>query len=122
TEGTKGGSWFNVNETLIDKNDIDCVWREKILTRDNKQRSIYQIWSPVAAMVLFIKLHLPLRTYQIRMLDSGEADTLRYENGIWINNPHTFALKNYSKGIFRQFKDNLMGLVSTGLYISTNKT
>lgn len=122
TEGTKGGSWCNVNETLIDKNDIDCVWREKILTRDNKQRSIYQIWSPVAAMVLFIKLHLPLRTYQIRMLDSGEADTLRYENGIWINNPHTFALKNYSKGIFRQFKDNLMGLVSTGLYISTNKT
>ncbi|WP_318432416.1 gamma-mobile-trio integrase GmtZ [Photobacterium leiognathi] len=73
-------------------------------------------------MVLFIKLHLPLRTYQVRMLDSGEADTLRYEKGNWIKNPYGFALNHYSKGVFRQFKDNATGLESTGLYISTNKT
>lgn len=119
---TRSGEWFEVNESLIDKNDLDCVWRSKEVTRSSKRITIHQIWSPVTSMVLFIKLHLPLRTYQVRMLDSGEADTLRYENGNWIENPHKFALNRYSKGVFRQFKDNATGLESTGLYISTNKT
>uniref|UniRef100_UPI000D0FE0EF gamma-mobile-trio integrase GmtZ n=1 Tax=Aeromonas veronii TaxID=654 RepID=UPI000D0FE0EF len=121
-QGTQGGDWFEVDESLIDKNDLDCMWRSKEITRDNKRITIHQIWSPVASMVLFIKLHLPLRTYQVRMLDSGEADTLRYEHGNWIENPHEFTLNRYSKGVFRQFKDHATGLKSTGLYISTNKT
>ncbi|MGH1399977.1 MAG: gamma-mobile-trio integrase GmtZ [Acinetobacter tandoii] len=121
-QGNQGGDWFEVDESLIDKNDLDCVWRSKEITRSNMRITIHQIWSPVTSMVLFIKLHLPLRTYQVRMLDSGEADKLRYENGNWIKNPHNFALNSYSKGVFRQFKDNAVGLESTGLYISTNKT
>lgn len=125
---TRGGDWFEVDESLIDKNDPDCVWRSKEVLRIPKggktpvSTVIHQIWSPVGSMVLLIKLHLPLRTYQVRMLDSGEADTLRYEKGNWIQNPHGFALNHYSKGVFRQFKDNATGLESTGLYISTNKT
>ncbi|KJF97194.1 gamma-mobile-trio integrase GmtZ [Photobacterium leiognathi] len=121
-QGKQGGDWFEVDESLIDKNDPDCVWRSKEIRRNGKRITIHQIWSPVVSMILFIKLHLPLRTYQVRMLDSGEADTLRYEKGNWIKNPHDFALNHYSKGIFRQFKDNATGLESTGLYISTNKT
>lgn len=119
---TQKGNWFEVNKNLIDKNDKDCVWRAKKVTRKGRITTIYQIWSPVASMVLFIKLHLPLRTYQVRMLDSGEADTLRYENMNWIKNPHTFALNYCNKGVFRQFKDNATGIESTGLFISTNKT
>ncbi|WP_318511700.1 gamma-mobile-trio integrase GmtZ [Photobacterium leiognathi] len=125
---TRSGDWFEVDESLIDKNDPDCVWRSKEVLRMPKGEKtpvstvIHQIWSPVVSMVLLIKLHLPLRTYQVRMLDSGEADTLRYEKGNWIKNPHDFALNHYSKGVFRQFKDNATGLESTGLYISTNKT
>ena len=118
----QSGNWFEVDENLIDKNDKDCVWRSKNITRSGKRITIYQIWSPVASMILFIKLHLPLRTYQVRMLDSGEADTLRYENGNWIKNSQAFALNHYCKGVFRQFKDNATGLESTGLYICTNKT
>ncbi|WP_318515430.1 gamma-mobile-trio integrase GmtZ [Photobacterium leiognathi] len=121
-QGNQHGDWFEVDESLIDKNDPDCVWRSKEIRRNGKRITIHQIWSPVASMILFIKLHLPLRTYQVRMLDSGEADTLRYEKGNWIKNPHDFALNHYSKGVFRQFKDNATGLESTGLYISTNKT
>lgn len=121
-DGNKGGDWFEVDESLIDKHDKDCVWRSKKVTRSGKSIIVYQIWSPVVSMVLFIKLHLPLRTYQVRMLDSGEADTLRYVNGGWIKNPHSFALNHYSKGVFRRFKDNATGIESTGLYISTNKT
>ncbi|MGR5165468.1 VPA1269 family protein, partial [Vibrio owensii] len=116
------GDWFEVDKNQIDKNDKDCVWRRKEVTRSGKTVTIYQIWSPVTSMVLFIKLHLPLRTYQVRMLDSGEADTLRYEKGNWIKNPNDFALNHYNKGVFRNFKDNATGLESTGLYINTNKT
>lgn len=122
------GQWFEVNEDKIDKTDPDCVWRTKIVLRKIKGTSyqkvkIYQIWSPVAAMVLFLKLILPLRTYQVRMLDSGEADEKRYENGKWIkNNNHNFMIKGLKKGVFRQHKDNATGTSSTGLYINTNKT
>lgn len=115
--------WFEVDENLIDKNDEDCVWIREIVMRNNKSVTIYKMWSPVAAMVLFVKLQLPLRTYQVRMLDTGEADAMRYQNGKWIKNTkYKFVLNSHSKGIFRRFKDNVTGLDSTGLYINTNKT
>ncbi|EIO3972265.1 integrase family protein [Vibrio vulnificus] len=124
---TQGGDWFEVEPELIDKTDPDCVWRSKDVTRKGEQITIHQIWSPVKAMVIFIKLHLPLRTYQVRMLDSGEADTWRYENGQWVvNTQHDFALgsekRPFGKGIFRRIHDTMTGLYSTGLYINTNKT
>ena len=78
-------------------------------------------------MVIFMKLHLPLRTYQVSMLDSGEADTWRYESGHWkLNDKHDFALgsekRPFGKGIFRRIHDTMTGQYSTGLYINTNKT
>jgi hypothetical protein len=39
------------------------------------------MWSPVRWVALLAKLILPLRTLQVRMLDSGEADTWRYAAG-----------------------------------------
>lgn len=122
-----GGDWFEVEPELIDKSDPDCVWRTKEITRNNKEITVHQIWSPVKAMVIFMKLHLPLRTYQVRMLDSGEADTWRYEQGQWVvNTKHDFALGNeirpFGKGIFRRTHDTMTGLYSTGLYTNTNKT
>ena len=127
-----GGGWFEVTPELIDKTDPDCVWRTKEVTRHikgegDKKINVHQIWSPVKAMVIFMKLHLPLRTYQVRMLDSGEADTWRYENCQWVvNTQHDFALgsekRPFGKGIFRRIHDTMTGLYSTGLYINTNKT
>ena len=121
------GDWFEVEPELIDKSDPDCVWRTKEVTRKGESITLHQIWSPVKAMVIFMKLHLPLRTYQVRMLDSGEADTWRYEQGQWVlNTKHDFALgsekRPFGKGIFRRIHDTMTGLYSTGLYINTNKT
>ncbi|MGY5820959.1 gamma-mobile-trio integrase GmtZ [Vibrio chemaguriensis] len=128
-QGERGsdGDWFEVEPELIDKTDPDCVWRSKEVTRNNKKITAHQIWSPVKAMAIFMKLHLPLRTYQVRMLDSGEADTWRYEQGQWVlNTKHDFALgsekRPFGKGIFRRIHDTMTGLYSTGLYINTNKT
>lgn len=121
------GDWFDVDPSLIDKSDPDCVWRKKEVTRRRKLLSVYQMWSPVKAMVAFVKLHLPLRTYQVRFLDSGEADTWRYANGVWVENTlHDFALgtpkRVFEKGVFKRIYDSMLGQYSTGLYISTNKT
>ncbi|MFM2621162.1 gamma-mobile-trio integrase GmtZ [Vibrio owensii] len=126
-QGNMSGDWFEVEPDLIDASDPDCVWRSKEITRNGEKATIYQIWSPVKAMVIFMKLHLPLRTYQVRMLDSGEADTWRYEKGQWVaNTKHDFALgsekRPFGKGIFRRIHDTMTGLYSTGLYINTNKT
>lgn len=119
--------WYEVEPELIDKADPDCVWRTREITRNSKKIILHQIWSPVKAMMIFIKLHLPLRSGQVRMLDSGEADTWRYENGRWVlNTRHDFTLGNekrpFGKGVFRRIYDTMTGLYSTGLYINTNKT
>lgn len=114
--------WFQVDENKIDKLDKDCVWRRRIIQENSIKTHIFEIWSPVLSMFLFIKLHLPLRTFQIRMLDSGEADSYRYEDGKWIENPNRFKFLKYNKGVFRRFKDNFTQIESTGLYINTNKT
>ena len=121
------GDWFRVEPGLIDKTDPDCVWCTREVTRKGKKITVHLIWSPVRAMVIFMKLHLPLRTYQVRMLDSGEADTWRYENGQWkLNDNHGFALgsekRPFGKGIFRRIHDTMTGQYSAGLYVNTNKT
>lgn len=113
------GDWFPVDQSLIDMNDADCVWRSK--------NDRYEIWSPVRSVALYVKLLLPLRTYQVRFLDSGEADTWRYEGGYWVlNKRHTFSLGReanpWRRGVFRRIHSPDIGETMTGLYISTNKT
>ena len=119
-------AWFDVEPEIIDHEDPDCVWRTKVVHRKGKKVTIHQIWSPVTAMVLFAKLHLPLRTYQVRFLDSGEADTWRYEDRNWVPNAHPFAYgstkRPYAKGIFRRTYDAMTEIYATALYVSTNKT
>lgn len=131
--------WMFVDKSIIDKNDPDCVWKSIVLTKNKSLRmdgvlrtyhagdTLYFIWSPVRAMALYLKLQLPLRTYQVRMLDSGEGDTWRYENKSWVtNNKHTFVegseKRPWQKGIFRRIKTPDIGDIMTGLYINTNKT
>ena len=79
--------WFAVTADLIDQNDPDCVWRERPMTNGVR----LEMWSPVRWVALLVKLILPLRTMQVRMLDSGEADTWRYADGAWSLNPSRLA-------------------------------
>jgi hypothetical protein len=84
------------------------------------------MWSPVRAALIFVKLHLPLRTFQVRMLDSGEADTQRYAQGQFVANTGLLAKgsdKNpLRRGVFRYMRDDLTQTAMTGLFINTNKT
>jgi hypothetical protein len=138
-KGRSSGDWFEVDQSCIDEDDPDCIWRERKLlsgqtiTINGKKikltenLSIFEIWSPVRAMVLFMKLNLPLRTYQVRMLDSGEADTWRYINGQWkVNTNHSFVVGNKKsprqRGVFRRIRSLDTGDYHAGFYINTNKT
>lgn len=129
---------FIVDESQIDKSDPDCVWRKVVVDKARRIRvnnvlrsfsegeSFFVIWSPVRSMVLYIKLQLPLRTFQVRMLDSGEADTWRYHRGDWVENNNSFAQgsekRPWQKGVLHRIVTPDIGDVMTGLYINTNKT
>lgn len=129
--------WFVVEYSKIDINDPDCVWRERKATKREQTKKglpeiVYELWSPVRAVALYIKLLLPLRTYQVRMLDSGEADTFRYdqsnrqEAGQWSINHGLLKVGSEKhplrRGVFRKFIDPVTKIELAGLYINTNKT
>ena len=70
--------WIYVDESLIDRTDPNCIWREVKADRKVKgKREVvdsYQVWSPVRFIALYTLLRFPLRGQQILWLDSGEAD------------------------------------------------
>ncbi|KQT34143.1 VPA1269 family protein [Methylophilus sp. Leaf414] len=113
-----GRDWFEVPEERIDKSDPDCVWR---LRPRLDGVGIFEMWSPVRWVACLIKLQTTGRMGQIRMLDSGEADTFIYKNGIFVLNQSSLALGTVRKprrqGALRQAEEN-----SVCLYFNTNKT
>ncbi|MFH1659642.1 MAG: hypothetical protein FD131_283 [Rhodocyclaceae bacterium] len=126
-EGYTGGDWFMVDPMLVDRDDPDCVWRERNSTRDERRyrglpARITELWSPARAVALYIKLELPLRTFQVRMLDSGECDTWRYQDGKFVLNDSPLAMGNPRSprqyGVFHHSQNES----GAGLYINTNKT
>ncbi|MNJ31111.1 hypothetical protein D3C77_257360 [compost metagenome] len=129
--GNVGGDWFRVDPALVNPDDLDCVWRERDATAYEQWvlkpvSRITELWSPVRAVALYLKLELPLRTYQVRMLDSGEADTWRYEHGMQggsfnLNDSPLAtgsAVRPYQRGVFHRSTNGS----GAGLFINTNKT
>ncbi|WP_447788368.1 gamma-mobile-trio integrase GmtZ [Pseudomonas farris] len=126
-DGRGASDWFEVTEQQIDRNDPDCVWRVRKLSSNYRNGQILEMWSPVRWVALLVKLILPLRTFQVRMLDSGEADTWRFTAGSWTLNSSQLAQGNERNplqlGVFRRSAQLVDGeAVSAVLYINTNKT
>lgn len=121
--GRDASDWFTVDERDIDKADPDCVWRIRTYEAGHTE---YQMWSPVRWVALLLKLQLPLRVLQVRLLDSGEADTWRYSNGTWTENAHKLAegtlRKPLAQGVFRRIDHRMDAKHPTILYVNTNKT
>ena len=110
--------WIDISKNKLDFDDSDCVWRKKPNSDD-----IWQIWSPVRAVALYMLLKVPLRGQQILWLDSGENDAeLPFQlNGTsieWKDNVIQFAgVKREKKGFITK-----KGTNSLGMYINTNKS
>lgn len=131
TDRGAGGDWFIVDPALVSRDDPDCVWRERRPSlRDRKKHNlpeiVSEIWSPVRAMVIYVKLEIALRTHQVRFLDSGEGDTWRY---VWNAQGGRFELNDTpsamgsearpsQRGVFHRTAD----MKGAGLFINTNKT
>lgn len=85
------------------------------------------VWSPVRAFAIEMKLELPERTFQVRVANSGEADPERFNiaTGEWLPNEHPLAGQlPYGKpmGLPRRIFDARTNSEFTGLYFNTNKT
>jgi hypothetical protein len=130
-EGNNGGDWFMVDPKIIDPKDHDCVACQRAATKYEIEikgypAEVWEMWSPVRAVALYLKLELPLRTFQVRMLDSGEADTWRYVHapggGGFVLNHGLLATgsekRPYKCGVFHRSANQN----EAGLYINTNKT
>ena len=98
--------------------------------RDPKTGASETMWSPVRCFALLAKLMLPARTIQIRMLDSGEADSEFYDPAAQRWSPNEGALapgasaggrRAAQRGVFRKYqrKDRSVGSL---IFFNTNKT
>jgi hypothetical protein len=119
-----------INEMIRILAERDFAWPKSIASEwfswfDPDAGRWQKIWSPVRVSAMLLKLYLPLRTFQIRMLDSGEADSERCVDGQWIANVGVLApglRVVVRKGFLRKFTDRLTGRVHTGFFVNTNKT
>ncbi|MEC5207788.1 hypothetical protein QF022_002744 [Vogesella perlucida] len=127
----RGGDWFVVDPQRISPDDPDCVARQRAASKYEIEKKgypaeVWEIWSPVRAVALYIKLELPLRTIQVRMLDSGEADTWRYVNapggGSFTLNQGPLATGNEKRPFQRGVFHRSVNEQDAGIYINTNKT
>lgn len=120
-----------IRELVAVLTEEDFAWGRKALTDyfawfNHNQNRWERIWSPVRVICLLVKLHLPLRTFQVRMLDSGEFDHEVYRKGEWIRNEGNVPTGRSSaalrRGVLRRFEDRRVGRTFTGFFINTNKT
>ena len=115
-----------IREMIQILTEKDYAWAKTLKTEwmeryDAQTDSWEKIWIPITTTVMLLKLQLPLRTSQARMLDSGEGDEERYLNGQWVRNARC-AERGRREGALRKYVDASTGEVFTGFYINTNKT
>ncbi len=119
-----------INEMIRILTEADFAWPKSIASEwfswfDPVAGRWEKVWSPVRVSAMLLKLYLPLRTFQIRMLDSGEADSECYGDGQWAENVGPLAPGRRAvvrKGFLRKFTDRLTGRSHTGFFVNTNKT
>lgn len=119
-----------INELIHLITDNDFEWpkqssEDHVKHYDTASNSWIKVWSPVRSHAILMKLYLPLRTYQVTMLDSGEADAEIYQDKRWIANTGPAAsrgTRNFQNGVLRRFLDRTLGSDFVGFYVNTNKT
>lgn len=119
-----------INELIHIITENNFEWPKKssedyITHYDTSSNSWIKVWSPVRTHVILMKLYLPLRSYQVTMLDSGEADTEIYRNNRWEVNTAPIVKRasgSTQNGFLRRFRDRTLGTDFVGFYVNTNKT
>jgi hypothetical protein len=81
-------------------------------------------WCPIRAAVLALKLLLPLRTHQVRFLESSEGDDVIFRDGQWTANPAPTRPRRgrVRRGFLHCLEDAMTGEAGVGFFVNTNKT
>jgi len=106
--------WVRVDPSEIDKNDLDCVYRQ---TGDK-----FFMWIPIDWIHTYTLTKVPLRGRQIAYNDSGEADEYIAdidESGKikWSENNSPFSGMTKKQSFIKQMFDD-----EPGMFVTTNKT
>jgi hypothetical protein len=119
--------YVEICKEIITRNDFEwpkSLKEDYFSAVDHKTGERIKVWSPVRAYALLMKFLLPLRTHQVRLLESGEGDHEHYDRvtGQW--RPNNLKTKKHKKptGVIRKIWDGQRGGHMTGLFINTNKT
>lgn len=91
---------------------------------DTIEQKVMRVWWPGVAISLAILLDLPLRSHQVRWLDSGELDDIIYDSndGTEKKNKSLKAISGRHEGCLRKLRDVASQTEWTGMYVNTNKT
>jgi transposase-like protein len=121
---SRAGDWVPVPDSLIDKTDSDCVWR---LRSRGGNEPVLEMWSPVRWVHALVHLQTTTRGGQLRMVDSGEADTYVWNGSEFVINdgPLRSGTRRAPRqqGIFRMASpEDIREGVSVSLYFNSNKT
>lgn len=114
--------YLDMLEEILVENDF--AWSKKLRSEQfiiNGEN----VWSPINTYVILLKLKLPLRTQQIRYLDSGEGDSIIFDYNTWDwckNKLNPYNQDNVNKGVLRKIVDKDTDKEFVGFYINTNKT
>ncbi|HCG7748525.1 TPA: hypothetical protein NJ442_002452 [Vibrio parahaemolyticus] len=131
--------WYDVDESLIDKDDPNCVYRyiEKWVSEkgtSSEKRLVCQMWAPAKAVGLFFLLNHPARGQQLLWVDSGEGDKFKLievepkietVNNVavtvpqfkWVPNDCHLAGTLDNQGLIHKGSSD-----EIGMYFNTNKT
>lgn len=123
--------WYYVSESMIDRDDPNCIWRkvdkaDRVIAGKRRIIESYQIWSPVRFIAMYTLFRFPLRGQQILWLDSGEADheiaTIDANGSVlWKKNTGPLvgrgSKKTRPQAAVQRGADN-----NPNLYVTTNKT
>lgn len=111
-------------KNILQENDF--AWPKSLEFEYFKTNSSETIWCPVHTFIFLIMLEIPLRRIQVKLLDSGEGDTSKWNGSEWVPNNHPCA------GIWgrREQKVTERGFLNPStsqnnavdLYVNTNKT
>lgn len=113
---------------IIEENDF--AWPRTIKAdylnwRNPETGEFERVWSPVRACMYLLRLILPIRETQVRMLDSGEGDPMVFRRGQWKENSGRLVSDRSLTGSVQGFVRRIMdedGRTINGLFINTNKT
>lgn len=120
------GDWVKVDKSLYELalEDPNCPTRTRKISSlkyGRRTEVVYEIWSPVRTMAMYVLLSLPLRGIQIVYLDSGEADEYKLvENSselVWVKNDNPLAGQLKNRGFLYKNQNDTIGMK-----VSTNKT